>query len=288
MNHDQRQRAIEGSLHDLDHMLRGYEARLMAHMHEAAVSFASQSDPAWTALLADRLDRSEGHSLYAAIRRRGRAAAVSSPIESIMQDSLHAFDLSRLMIQNLLGALEPDGNGDTPKTRVNLSRMVVEVVELVELVAEQRGIDLRLQARDEQKAALYANDLLLFRMLYNVIENAVKYSFETSANGSPRHIDIDVRRHTVTNDWLIEVKSYGVGILPEEIASGRLFEYGFRGQLARDRERSGGGIGLAEALKIVKLHKGRIIAKSTPVAIDGDSETSPYLTTMQIYLPGAH
>ncbi len=74
------------------------------------------------------------------------------------------------------------------------------------------------------------------RVFYNLMSNAVKYSFD-SISTNKRFIDITCRY--AGNRYVIEISNYGVGILPEEIESGKIFQIGYRGKLARDRNRFG-------------------------------------------------
>jgi signal transduction histidine kinase len=97
-----------------------------------------------------------------------------------------------------------------------------------------------------------------------------------------------IRVEKFTKDIAIEIENYGVGILPEEITSGIIFEYGYRGKLSYDWNRTGSGIGLSEALKIAKKHGGNIWITSRPVAAPKGDEKIPYLTRVKIRLPRYH
>ena len=85
----------------------------------------------------------------------------------------------------------------------------------------------------------------------------------------------------------MSIESYGVGVLPDEIHTGRIYEHGERGALARDRNRTGSGIGLSEAKRIAEAHGGSVILESRPVMKDQheDANASAYITTVDVQLP---
>lgn len=121
------------------------------------------------------------------------------------------------------------------------------------------------------------------RMFSYVIQNAVKYSFRR--NG---YIDISVADKG--ENVQIDIEDYGVGILPEEIRSGKIFEYGYRGEFSRDRNRTGSGIGLSEAKRIAEAHGGDVKVISVPVGNAGRKITHimPHKTAVSIVLPKNH
>ncbi len=125
----------------------------------------------------------------------------------------------------------------------------------------------------------------LSRVFFNLIHNAVKYSYHSIADSSiptaHRYIDIQVR--TTGKAVVVEISNYGIGILPDEIKEGKIFLDGYRGILSSDRERTGSGIGLSEAKRIIEKHGGDININSILL---GDNEYSgPYLTTVRVRLP---
>jgi signal transduction histidine kinase len=94
--------------------------------------------------------------------------------------------------------------------------------------------------------------------IYNMIENAVKYSF------SNRHVSIFSKcvKYQDEHKYQLDIVNFGVGILPEEIEQRLIFYEDYRGLLSRDRHRTGSGLGLALADAIVRNHSGSITVKS--------------------------
>jgi signal transduction histidine kinase len=95
-------------------------------------------------------------------------------------------------------------------------------------------------------------DSLLFRLVFNLAENAIKY---TPAGGK-----IEVTLGQENGVAVLEVKDNGPGISAE--AQAHIFDRFYRGDPAR--EGNGTGLGLALVRSIVQLHQGRITVSSVP------------------------
>jgi len=125
----------------------------------------------------------------------------------------------------------------------------------------------------------------LNRCFFNLIHNAVKYSYRTMKDQEKnRYIEtliIEKNKY-----YIIVISNYGVGILDDEIKGEKIFEEGYRGKLSKDRNRTGSGIGLSEAKKIIAKHSGKIYIKSV---LQGTNKYSgPYKNTILIKLPKSH
>jgi signal transduction histidine kinase len=90
------------------------------------------------------------------------------------------------------------------------------------------------------------------RVLYNLLDNAVKYSPDGGL--------VVVRGEVSDNEITISVADQGHGIAPEHL--NRLFERFFRVKFASGRHVVGSGLGLPIARNIVEAHGGRIWAES--------------------------
>jgi signal transduction histidine kinase len=135
------------------------------------------------------------------------------------------------------------------------------VVDVLEGLAIEKGISISFGNDDD--GIIFGDHDLLFRAVFNILDNAIKYSYyPQSEPAEKRFINIDSRRHSMHGDWLVSVKSYGVGIDDDEIQNGSIFQYGKRGRHADDRGRGGTGIGLAEAKRIIEAHRGEIRIES--------------------------
>lgn len=133
----------------------------------------------------------------------------------------------------------------------------VDPVELVEsVVAEFRGevetsgrrVDLTANGLGRQACVVRADREALGRAVWNLLDNAVKYSPKS------RTIDVAVARDN--GQVMLSVRDGGVGIPPEEHAT--IFHKFMRGRSAKDSGVRGTGIGLAMVRHIVRAHGGQI------------------------------
>jgi two-component system, OmpR family, phosphate regulon sensor histidine kinase PhoR len=99
---------------------------------------------------------------------------------------------------------------------------------------------------------LHADGTRLEEVLYNLLDNAVKFSRE---NG-----EICLRATRLGSDMVLSVSDNGLGIGKEHLS--RIFERFYRADKARSRELGGTGLGLAIVKHIAQLHGGRVEAES--------------------------
>ena len=131
---------------------------------------------------------------------------------------------------------------------IALDALIEEVLTDLESLAARKNIRL---VRECEPVTMTGSDILIYRLVYNLVENAVKYN-------------IDGGQVTVTcREWdkhiHIMVSDTGKGI-PEELRS-RIFEPFFRVDKSRSREFGGIGLGLALVNEIVRVHEGSIEIK---------------------------
>ena len=131
---------------------------------------------------------------------------------------------------------------------IALDALIEEVLTDLESLAARKNIRL---VRECESVTMTGSDILIYRLVYNLVENAVKYN-------------MDGGQVTVTcKEWdkhiHIMVSDTGKGI-PEELRS-RIFEPFFRVDKSRSRELGGIGLGLALVNEIVRVHEGSIEIK---------------------------
>jgi len=131
---------------------------------------------------------------------------------------------------------------------IALDALIEEVLTDLESLAARKNIRL---VRECEPVTMTGSDILIYRLVYNLVENAVKYN-------------MDGGQVTVTcKEWdkhiHIRVSDTGKGI-PEELRS-RIFEPFFRVDKSRSRELGGIGLGLALVNEIVRVHEGSIEIK---------------------------
>ena len=134
---------------------------------------------------------------------------------------------------------------------VALDALVEEVLADLEPLAQEKAIHLTAQC---DAVTMTGSDILLYRLVYNLVENAIKYNTPggTVTVGADRQ-DQHIR---------LTVADTGTGI-PEELKE-RVFEPFFRLDKSRSRALGGVGLGLALVREIVSVHGGSISVKDNP------------------------
>jgi signal transduction histidine kinase len=135
---------------------------------------------------------------------------------------------------------------------VDAGLAVRSVAEEFQKEVEERGF--RVRVRAETGARIKADESALGRALWNLLDNAAKYS------GDSREIDVSVERDG--SQVSVSVADRGIGIAPEERT--RLFSKFYRGEEAKRAGIRGTGIGLAMVAQIVAAHGGRVSVASEP------------------------
>lgn len=134
---------------------------------------------------------------------------------------------------------------------IAISALVEEVLADLEPLAQEKGINL-IEKCDN--VLLMGSDILIYRLVYNLVENAIKYNFSggtVTANATQQNSQLH-----------LTVEDTGNGI-PEELKE-RIFEPFFRLDKSRSRELGGVGLGLALVREIVRVHDGSITVRSNP------------------------
>ena len=152
--------------------------------------------------------------------------------------------------------------------RIQLAPMIEEIFTDLAPLAEKRSVTLE----TEGDAALTGSDALIYRLLFNLTENAVKYN---RPGGSVR-----VCITQEPEKLLIRVSDTGCGI-PEEYRRS-IFQPFFRVDKSRSREYGGVGLGLSLVWEITNLHGGCVRVeessdKGTTIAVElpAGAETEP-------------
>jgi len=133
---------------------------------------------------------------------------------------------------------------------VNIAELLEETVELANDIAEQRNLQLILPEAPWPVPNIQADRDLLQLALYNVIENAIKYSNDGD--------NISVSASDNSNYVKIEISDTGLGIHADDTHN--VWEELFRGQNGRNR--NGTGIGLSLVKRIIERHQGKIELES--------------------------
>lgn len=131
---------------------------------------------------------------------------------------------------------------------IALDALVEEVLADLEPLAQEKHIQLMQTC---EPVSMMGSDILIYRLIYNLVENAIKY------NRMDGTVTVSV---TEENDrTCIRVEDTGNGI-PEEL-KGRVFDPFFRVDKSRSRALGGVGLGLALVHEIVRVHEGDVTIK---------------------------
>ena len=157
--------------------------------------------------------------------------------------------------------------------KIEIQGLIEEVLTDLEPLAQEKNIELiqklpsasnnRLDGTEEslldacsvnsnekpaEELILTGSDILIYRMLYNLVENAIKY------NRVDGIVTVSAKREK--NEVVLTVADTGNGI--DEAFREQIFEPFFRVDKSRSRELGGVGLGLAMVREIVRAHDGKI------------------------------
>jgi two-component system phosphate regulon sensor histidine kinase PhoR len=175
---------------------------------------------------------------------------------SIMQGQ--ATRMARL-IDDLLSLSRIELNAHLqPGTPLDLAPIVRQVVDGLQTLARDRGVEINVSLPEEKLIALGDRDELI-RALENLVENALKYG------AAGKRVDLTVTRAQTragSPEARIAVRDYGPGIAPEHLP--RLTERFYRVDVTDSRAQGGTGLGLALVKHVLNRHGGRLTIESTP------------------------
>lgn len=131
---------------------------------------------------------------------------------------------------------------------IELDALIEEVTADLDPLAQEKNITLN---NDCEPVSMTGSDILIYRLVYNLTENAIKY------NHSGGNVTVSTKKR---NDKIsITVADDGNGI-PDDMKE-RIFEPFFRVDKSRSRALGGVGLGLSLVKEIVRVHGGSISVK---------------------------
>lgn len=140
---------------------------------------------------------------------------------------------------------------------ISLAELTEEVFCDLASVAEQKQIELIQRDGD---CTVIGSYLLLYRAVYNLVENAIKYNHPSGKVTVTLHpgkviLDASSQPHPVDCAF-IEISDTGIGISPEY--QEKIFAPFFRVDKSRSRAMGGAGLGLALVTEIARQHGGQV------------------------------
>ena len=181
--------------------------------------------------------------LYNSASHPGNDADTLQTIKMITEQN----DKLNRMVKTLLDMSELQTVGRNDK--IILDAIVEEVLADLEPLAVEKNIKLIGKCED---ATMIGSDILIYRLVYNLVENAIKYNHPLG--------QVTVTAYQRNKHVYLSVEDTGSGI-PKELRE-RVFEPFFRVDKSRSRELGGVGLGLAFVREIVRVHDGSICIKS--------------------------
>ena len=204
--------------------------------------------------------------LYHTTEHPESGAAAEETIQMVTEQNERLSKLVRTLLD--MSELQTVALGD----KIELQGLIEEVLTDLEPLAQEKNIELiqkdqsssdgRLDGTEESllvasvnsnekpedELILTGSDILIYRMIYNLVENAIKY------NRTDGIVTVSAKREK--NEVVLTVADTGNGI--DESFREQIFEPFFRVDKSRSRELGGVGLGLAMVREIVRAHDGKI------------------------------
>ncbi len=168
----------------------------------------------------------------------GRIYDEASRLTSLVQDII---EISKL----------DEKSGEMPFETVDLYEVVQDISQNLTLPAKKRRVTVFTEGKS---AEIYGVRHILYEMLYNLVDNAIKYNREGGY--------VRVRLEKEGEHVIFSVEDNGIGIPREE--QERIFERFYRVDKSHSRKTGGTGLGLAIVKHGAVLHHAEILLKSEP------------------------
>ncbi len=149
------------------------------------------------------------------------------------------------LIEDIMRLSKIEAGLDPNETLVNVKVVSQEAMNLLKPKAEKLNVKLSLKSED---VSINANKNYISELLYNLIDNAIKYNKQ---NGL-----VDINIYSDKDNLYLTVKDTGVGISEDD--QGRIFERFYRVDKSRSKETGGTGLGLSIVKHIAELYDGTI------------------------------
>lgn len=203
--------------------------------------------------------------LYHTTEHPESGAAAEEMIQMVTEQNERLSKLVRTLLD--MSELQTVARSD----KIELQGLIKEVLTDLEPLAQEKNIELIQKAQSksdgradgteesvlvsvnnnekpEDELILTGSDILIYRMIYNLVENAIKY------NRTDGTVTVSAKREK--NEVVLTVADTGNGI--DELFREQIFEPFFRVDRSRSRELGGVGLGLAMVREIVRAHDGKI------------------------------
>jgi PAS domain S-box-containing protein len=169
-------------------------------------------------------------------------------------------------------------------SRHDIKEILEENTRMFTPLLSEKNIDIELKIRGNLTAEISKQDV--DRVISNLFQNVRNYSYK-GEDRNARFVKIMARELQPQNQVELSMENLGIPIKQEEIDSGNLFRFGYRGFFSYKGDRDGIGVGLADAKDVLDAHGGGISIASKPIEEDGNPPRyqAPYLTKVTMWIP---
>lgn len=154
-----------------------------------------------------------------------------------------------ILIEDIIRLSQLDEGAAMPCEEVSLRAISDEVCDALLSSAVQKNISLTI---DGDEGRIYGVHRLLYELVYNLCDNAIKYS---TFGGSVR-----ISVHEDNDRLILTVEDNGIGIPPEHRE--KIFERFYRVDKSHSKQSGGTGLGLSIVKHAVLYHNGKISIES--------------------------
>ena len=181
-----------------------------------------------------------------------QAGAINDPEISGRFIDIIAIETERLkrLIDDILTLSDIENRNQVNKTRINVKNSVESTVSFLKPIADERKIVLISEVAEDM--VIEGDEDRFRQMLFNLTENAIKYSNESER--------VWITGKTKEDCNIISVKDEGIGIPAEHLD--RLFERFYRVDKSRSRKVGGTGLGLSIVKHIAVLFGAKLEVES--------------------------
>ncbi|MDD6282039.1 MAG: ATP-binding protein [Oribacterium sp.] len=145
-----------------------------------------------------------------------------------------------------------DSKGFLNRANFDINRMIRDVLASFEMTCQKKGLSFALTFADK-KEMVYADYSKIQQVLYNLVDNAVKFSNPDT--------EIQIRTEIRGSKVFITVKDSGIGIAKKDL--GKIWDRFYKTDLSRGRDKQGTGLGLSIVKSIINAHGENIDCVST-------------------------
>ena len=156
------------------------------------------------------------------------------------------------LVRNLLNLERIELRMGIQKQQINLAEIIIKITEELNSRIQQKNITILRREQQNEQCVVCADSILLHQALYNLLDNAIKYS---RSGGK-----IEVEINDLGSEFQISIVDNGVGIAPLDVP--HIFDQDYPSRINTNPEKDS-GLGLAIVKSIAERHNGRISVEST-------------------------